>query len=96
MHHPLIHPVSKEGQDVFKSENIRPMSERILMVKVTPRSGRDEVIKFEDEVLHVRLTAAPIQGKANQACIILISKLLNVAKSRICRQAAINRGLRSL
>lgn len=56
---------------------------RLLRVRVTPRSARDEILRWEDAVLHVRLTAPPVEGAANSACCEFIAHLLAVPKSRV-------------
>lgn len=55
----------------------------ILKVKVIPKASRNEIVGFEDNVLKVKLTAAPEKGKANQALIDLLSKKLKIPKSKI-------------
>ena len=54
-----------------------------LSVKVTPRASRNEISGWtEDGVLKVRVTAAPANNAANEAVITLLSKALDVPKSR--------------
>lgn len=55
----------------------------LLNIKVTPRASKNEVIKLDNENYRVRLTAAPVDGKANIALIKLLSDYFNVAKNRI-------------
>jgi uncharacterized protein len=52
-------------------------------VKVTPGSSRNSVVAVEGEVLKIRLSAPPAEGKANKALIELLSRLLSVSKSRV-------------
>lgn len=54
-----------------------------IEVKVTPRASRDEVVGFRDDVLALRVTAPPVDDKANQAVIKLLAKRAGVAKSRV-------------
>ena len=54
-----------------------------LNVRVTPRSGRDEVAGWQDEELRVRLRAAPVEGQANEALRRLLSRTLGVALSDV-------------
>jgi hypothetical protein len=55
-----------------------------LSVKVTPRASRNEISGWTEEgVLKVRVTAAPANNAANEAVITLLSKALDVPKSRI-------------
>ena len=58
-----------------------------ISVHVTPKSGRDEVVGFEDgpqgEVLKVRITAPPADGKANKAVCKLIASELHLPKTAV-------------
>jgi uncharacterized protein (TIGR00251 family) len=62
-----------------------------MAVSVHPRSSRDCIEAIRDGVLHLRLRAAPVEGKANEALIEILSKLLALRKSSI----SIVRGERS-
>lgn len=59
----------------------------VLRVRLTPKGGRNEVIRREAGVLHVRVAAPPIDGAANRALVELLSSLLHVPKSRITFQS---------
>ncbi|MPZ49126.1 MAG: hypothetical protein GEU75_07480 [Dehalococcoidia bacterium] len=54
-----------------------------LSVRVTPRSSRDEVVGWRDDLLLVRLRAAPVEGQANEALRRLVAKKLGVAVSDV-------------
>ncbi len=59
------------------------MTKRIN-IKVTPRSSRNEIIgEMLDGTLKVKLTAAPVDGGANEALIKLLSDVWDVPKSKI-------------
>ena len=55
----------------------------ILKINVLPRSSKNEIVEMPDKSLRIKLTAAPVEGEANEALIKLLSKHLDVAKSRI-------------
>lgn len=55
----------------------------MVSVRVTPRSGRNEVIALEDGILSVRVTAPPVDGEANRAVIELLAGVLGLPRSRI-------------
>ncbi len=48
-----------------------------------PGASKNEVQGFQDDVLRIRLTAPPVEGKANKALIALLADLLDVKKSDI-------------
>ena len=62
-----------------------------ITVLVQPNARRNEVLGFEDGVLHLRIAAQPVKGKANRQLIDFLSRLLGVSKGSI----AIEKGLAS-
>ena len=52
----------------------------ILKLKIVPNSSKNEIIKTE-EGLKVKITAQPIEGKANKALIDFLSKTFKISKS---------------
>lgn len=52
-------------------------------VRVQPRSSRDQIIGLHGDALKLKLTAAPVEGAANEACVALLSKALEVPRSRL-------------
>jgi len=59
------------------------LSHTQLAITVHPRAACDSVTEFRDGVLHIRLRAAPVDGRANEALIELLSKLFNIRKSSL-------------
>jgi hypothetical protein len=54
-----------------------------LSVRVQPRSKRESIESIQDGVVRIRVSAPPIDGKANEAVRRLIAKSLNVPRSRV-------------
>lgn len=55
-----------------------------ITVRVTPRSSRNEISEIlEDGTVKVRLTAAPVEGKANESLVEFLAKVLDVSKSAV-------------
>ena len=52
----------------------------ILRFKIVPNSSKNEIIKSEDG-LKVKITAQPVEGKANKALIEFLSKTFKISKS---------------
>lgn len=54
----------------------------IIKLKISPNASKNEIIKNERE-LKIKITAQPIENKANKALIEFLSKKLKIAKSNI-------------
>ena len=54
-----------------------------LSVRVQPRASRNEVAGLVGDTLKIRLTAPPVEGEANDACLAFLAKLLDLAPSRL-------------
>ena len=54
-----------------------------LNVKVTPKAKLNKITKLDAINYHIHTTAPPDKDKANQAIIKLLSKELNIPKSKL-------------
>ena len=54
----------------------------ILKVRIVPNSSRNEII-LEDEFIKVKVTAQPVENKANKALLEFLSKTFKVPKTSI-------------
>ena len=52
-------------------------------VRVQPRAARDGVAGEHDGAIKLRISAPPVEGKANDACRRLIAKLAGVSQSAV-------------
>jgi uncharacterized protein len=52
-------------------------------IKVHPRARKNAITGELDGVLRLSLTAPPIDGKANEACIEFFAKLLKLPRSSV-------------
>jgi hypothetical protein len=52
-------------------------------VKIHPRAKKNAITGQVGDALKLALTAPPVDGKANQACIDFFAKLLNVPRSSV-------------
>lgn len=50
----------------------------VFRVRVQPRASRNQLAGVMDGALRVRLTAPPVDGEANEACVRFLAGLLGV------------------
>ena len=65
----------------------------VIEVKVEPRSSKKGISGLLGDVVKIKLTAAPVEGAANEQLIEIISEATGIKKSaiRIIRGAAAKR-----
>jgi uncharacterized protein (TIGR00251 family) len=54
-----------------------------LSVRLQPRARRDEVVGERGGAVVIRVTAPPVDGKANEALCRLVAKAAGVPRSRV-------------
>jgi len=54
-----------------------------LAVQVQPRASRNAVAGWAGEALKIRLTAPPVEGAANAACLAFLADLLDLPQSHL-------------
>ena len=54
-----------------------------LSVSVQPRASRNAVAGWTGETLKLRLTAPPVEGAANTACLDFLADLLDLPQSQL-------------
>jgi hypothetical protein len=52
-----------------------------IKLHVQPKSGQNQIVGLHGEALKLKLTAPPVEGAANKACLELLSQVLGIAKS---------------
>jgi len=52
-------------------------------VRVQPRASRNATAGEMGDALKLALTAPPVEGKANEACVEFLAKLLKVPRSSV-------------
>ena len=50
----------------------------ILVIRVQPRSSENALVGWSGDTVKLRVTAPPVEGAANTACLLVLSKLLDV------------------
>ena len=63
--------ISEKGADV------------VLVVRLTPNSSKNEFCEISDEFLKVKVSAQPIENKANKELIKFLSDSFNIPKTRL-------------
>ncbi len=54
-----------------------------IRVRLTPRASRDEIAGWQEGVLSVRVSATPIDGKANATLERLLAQALGVPRAAV-------------
>ena len=54
-----------------------------ILIRVQPRAARDEIVAYEGGVLRVRLTAPPVDDRANAALMRFLAGRLDVPPSAV-------------
>jgi uncharacterized protein (TIGR00251 family) len=60
-----------------------PTASTVIAVKVVPRASQSRVEGWQGGVLKVRLTAPPVEGKANAALVALLAKALGIRSANV-------------
>jgi uncharacterized protein (TIGR00251 family) len=54
-----------------------------VKVHLQPRAHRDKVIGVHGDALKVQITAAPVEGQANDACVAFFARALKIPKTKV-------------
>ena len=54
-----------------------------LRVHLQPKASREGIVGEADGTLKLRVTAPPVNGRANEACLRLLAKALDLPVSRL-------------
>lgn len=54
-----------------------------LALVIVPRSGKDEVVGLVGEAIKIKLRAAPVDGRANDALLDYLARRLDVARTHV-------------
>jgi len=52
-------------------------------VRVQPGAAANQVAGLYEDAVKLRLTAPPVEGKANEACLAFLARLLSVPRSQV-------------
>jgi uncharacterized protein len=54
-----------------------------IPVRLTPRANQEVIEDWQEDVLRARVTAPPVDGKANEALLRLLAEALFLPRSRL-------------
>lgn len=54
-----------------------------IRIRLTPRAARDEIAGWQGDVLRVRVSAPPVEGRANAALERLLARALGMPRSAV-------------
>ncbi|QLQ33707.1 MAG: YggU family protein [Candidatus Thiothrix singaporensis] len=54
-----------------------------LFVRVQPKASKDEFADIQEDRIRIRITAPPVDGKANQHLLKFLAKIFGVTKSNV-------------
>jgi hypothetical protein len=54
-----------------------------LSLRVQPRASRNAIVGWTGDTLNIRLTAPPVEGAANAACLAFLADLLDLPQSQL-------------
>jgi uncharacterized protein len=60
-----------------------PVPAALVRVRVQPRASRDEVVGWREDTLRLRVSAPPLDGRANEAVVGLIARAAGVARAAV-------------
>lgn len=60
-----------------------PADGAVIKVKVQPRASQNRIAGILGDAVKVAVTAPPVDGAANSACIGFLAKLLDIPQSRL-------------
>ncbi len=59
------------------------MNDTILKIHVIPRSSKNEIIGWRNDILCIKITAPPVDGAANSAIIKFLADALKIRRSQL-------------
>ncbi len=54
-----------------------------MTVRLVPRASRSEIVGSEGDMVKIRLSAPPVDGKANEALVKFLAEKLNVPRANV-------------
>ncbi|MCI5114319.1 MAG: YggU family protein [Candidatus Electrothrix sp. LOE1_4_5] len=74
----------------------QPDGSLLLSIYVQPRSHRNAIVGLHGDAVKMRLTAPPVDGKANKAVIAFWAKSLKIPKSAITMKSGLHNRMKKI
>ena len=55
----------------------------VFHVQVLPKSSKRQITGLQGDFLKIKITAPPVDGRANEECIRFLADLLDIKKDRV-------------
>jgi len=55
----------------------------VFLVQVVPRSSQCKLVGFQGDFLKIKITAPPVDGRANEECTRFLADVLGVKKDQV-------------
>ena len=75
----LLLAASSCGEQAYRWDG----DDLVLRVSVQPRSSINAITEINDHYVKIKLTSAPVDGKANQSLTKLLSRVFGVSASQV-------------
>ena len=59
------------------------MADSVLRIRLTPRGSKNEILGWDGDTLRVKVTAPPVEGAANKACVEFVAECLGVKGAQV-------------
>lgn len=74
----------------------QPDGSLLLSIYVQPRSHHNAIVGLHGDAIKLRLTAPPVDGKANKAVIAFWAKFLKIPKSAITIKSGLHNRMKKI
>jgi hypothetical protein len=54
-----------------------------IKVHLQPRAHKDRIVGVHGDALKLQITAAPVEGQANDACVAFFARALKIPKTKV-------------
>ena len=80
---PAVHGCPLQAMKPKRRQGSPSEAKTRISLRVQPKASKDRVVGKTENGWKIALTAPPVDGKANQACLVFLSRLLHVPRTSI-------------